>query len=113
MTDTASAITLLLTKATEDFPRIIGQPTDDDVFRIREVLMPILHNIEYSNFVPVGGNAHNLVGIIQDTASYTADWNAPFPRPARPPPYDIKIADDATNVVKNRMEAAHCTLIDN
>jgi hypothetical protein len=112
MTDAASAITLLLAKATEEFPRIIGQPTDDDVFRIREALMPLLHNIEYANFVPAGGNAHNLVGIIQETAAYTADWNAPFPRPARPPPYDINIADDATNVVKNRMEAAHRTLIE-
>jgi hypothetical protein len=65
MTDTATAIMLLLAKATEDHPRIIGQPTDDDIFKIREALMPILHNIEYANFVPVGGTAHNLVGLIQ------------------------------------------------
>ena len=112
MTDTATAITLLLAKATEEFPHIIGQPTDDDIFKIREALMPILHNIEYANFVPAGGNAHNLVGLIQETASYTADWHAAFPRPVRPAPYDINIADIATNVVKNRMEAAHRTLID-
>jgi hypothetical protein len=112
MTDTAAAITLLLAKATEDFPHIIGQPTDDDIFKIREALMPILHNIEYANFVPTGGTAHNLVGLIQETASYTADWHAAFPRPVRPAPYDITIADNATNVVKNRMEAAHRTLID-
>jgi len=64
MTDSATAITLLFAKATEDFTRMIGQPTDDDIFNMREVLMPILHNIKYANFVPPGGNAHNLVGII-------------------------------------------------
>jgi hypothetical protein len=74
--------------------------------------MPLLHNIEYANFVPAGGNAHNLVGLIQETSAYVADWNTAFPQPARPPPYDITIDDNATNVVKNRMEAAHRTLID-
>ena len=54
MTDTETAITLLLAKATEEFPHIIGQPTDDDIFKIRKALMPILHNIKYVNFVPVG-----------------------------------------------------------
>jgi len=112
MTDTAMAITLLLAKVTDEHPRIIGQPTDDDIFKIREALMPILHNIEYANFVLVGGTAHNLVGLIQETASYTADWHAAFPRPAHPAPYDTSIADDATNVVKNRMEDAHRTRIE-
>jgi hypothetical protein len=112
MTDTTTAITLFLVKATEDFPRIIGQPTDDDIFKIREALMPILHNIEYANFVPAGGNAHNLVGLIQETAAYTADWHVPFPRPVCPVPYAINIANNVTNVVKNCMEAAHRTMID-
>jgi len=111
MTDSAAAITLLLAKATEEFSPIIGQPTDDDIFKIREALMPILHNIEYANFVPAGGNAHNLVGLIQETAAYMADWHAAFPRPACPAPYDTNIDDNATSVVKNRMEAAHRTLI--
>ena len=110
MTDTAAAITLLLAKAAEEFSPIIGQPTADDIFKIRKALMPILHKIEYANFVPAGGNAHNLVGLIQETLAYVANWNAAFPRPARPAPYDITINDNATNVLKNRMEAASVRL---
>ena len=112
MTDSVAAITLLLAKATEEYTPILGQPTDDDIFKMRETLMPILHNIEFANFVPAGGNAHNLVGIIQEPSAYHADWHAAFPRPARPAPYDTNIDDNATSVVKNRMEAAHRTLID-
>lgn len=111
MTDTVAAITLLLAKAREEFTPVVGQPTDDDIFRMREALMPLLHNIEYANFVPAGANAHNLVGLIQETTSYVNDWHEAFPRPARPSPYDDTIPDNATTVVKNRMEAAHHTLI--
>jgi len=112
MTDTVAAITLLLEKMTEEFMPIIGQSTGNDIFKICEALMPILHNIKYANFVPVGGNAHNLVGLIQETLAYVANWNVAFPRPARLAPYDITIDDNATNVVKNCMAAAHRTLID-
>jgi len=101
MTNTAAAITLLLAKATGEFSHIIGQPTDDDILKICEALMSILHNIEYANFVPVGGNAHNLVGLIQEALAYVANWHTALPRPARPAPYDTNIADNATNVVKN------------
>jgi hypothetical protein len=101
MTDSVVAITLLLAKATEEFSPIIGQPTDDDIFKICKTLMPILHNIEYANFVPVGENAHNLVGLIQETLAYVADWHTAFPRPARPAPYDTNIDNNATNFVKN------------
>ena len=72
-TDSVAAITLLLAKATEEFAPIVGQPTDDNIFDMREVLMPILFNIEYALVVPVGSNAHNLVGLIQETTSYAAD----------------------------------------
>ena len=39
-------IELLLATAAANFTPIVGQPTDDDIFAIKKVLMPILHNIE-------------------------------------------------------------------
>ena len=69
MTDTVAAITLLLAKTMEEFTPIIGQPTKDNIFKICKFLTPILHNIKYANFVPAGGNAHNLVGLIQETSA--------------------------------------------
>ena len=101
MTNTITAVTLLIAKVTEEFSPIIGQPTDNDIFKIRKALMPILHNIKYANFVPVGGNTHNLVGLIQETSAYVAHWHTVFPQPARPAPYDTNIANNATNFVKN------------
>ena len=79
MTNSVAAITLLLAKATEEFTPILGPPTDNNIFKICETLMPILHNIEYAKFVPPGGNAHNLVGLIQEASAYVTDWHAVFP----------------------------------
>ena len=107
----AHAISALLAKAAESHPRISGQPTDDDIFKMTEVLYPILHNAKYDMIVVPGHINHNLVGLIQHTTSYAATWGAPFPRPLRPPPYDTHIPDDATPVVRNRMEAAHATVV--
>jgi hypothetical protein len=53
----------------------------------------------------------DLVGLIQETTPYAADWNEAFPRPARPAQYDTNIDDNAMTVVKNCMDAALCTLI--
>ena len=86
MTNTVAVIMLLLAKAIEKFTPIIGQPTDDDIFKIRKALIPILNNIEYANFIPAGGNTHNLVGLIQETLSYVAGWNVAFPQLAHTAP---------------------------
>ena len=100
-------IELLLATAAANFTPIVGQPTDDDIFNIKKVLMPILHNIEY-DMAPVAGRAlHNLVGLIQPIATYVATWTVAFPIPVRLPTYDPTIPDAATSVVRNRMEAAH------
>ena len=99
LTDSVAAITLLLAKATEEFTPILGHPTDNSIFKMRKTIMPILHNIKYANFFPIGGTAHNLVGLIQESSAYGADWHAVFPRPARPAPYDINVAGNATTVV--------------
>jgi hypothetical protein len=107
----AAYIKQLLKKAAESHPRISGQPTDDDIFKMTEVLYPILHNANYDMITVAGQINHNLVGLIKDDVSYTATWTAPFPRPVRLAPYDPNIPDAATPVVHNRMEATHATVV--
>ena len=107
------AIGALLAKAAESHPRISGQTKDDNIFKMTEVLYPILHNAKYDMIVVPGHINHNLVGLIQHTTSYAATWGALFPKPLRPPPYNTHIPDGATPVVCNCMEAAHATVVSN
>ena len=99
-------IALVFADVTAKTTPINGNPTDDDLTALRDLLYPILLSIPYD----VNG-VHNLVGLIQPTATYVANWTAAFPRPARPATYDPNIANDATPVVRARMEAAHSALI--
>ena len=107
----ATATALLLATAASDFKPIVVKPTDDDIFNITKVLYPLLHNLKYDEFLVVGVENHNLVGLLQLLAIYTAARGAPFARPANPGPYDLTILDAATPVVRNRMEAAHMVLV--
>jgi hypothetical protein len=109
----AAYIEKLLKKAAESHPRISGQPTDNDIFKMMEVLYPILHNADYNMITIAGQVNHNLIGLIRHDVSYIATWTAPFPRPVRPAPYDLNIPDAATPVVCNRKEAAHATVVSN
>jgi hypothetical protein len=77
-----------------------------------KVLYPILHNAKYDEFVVAGVYNHNIIGILQLAALYISARGEPFPRPTNPGPYDLNIPDNATSVVRNRMEAAHNTLVD-
>ncbi len=103
------AITALFAEAANAFTPIQGNPTDDDLTAIREILTPLLFDIPYDETGPTPGrpNVHNLIGLIEPDAAYIAEWNEAFPRPARPAPYDPTIAADATAVTRNRMEAKH------
>ena len=64
-TTMATYIALLLAKAAKMHPRIMGQPTYNDIFAMTEVLFPILHNADYDTIVVSGCINHNLVGLIQ------------------------------------------------
>jgi hypothetical protein len=88
-----------------DFSPIISQPMVNGIFCIHEVLMPTLHDIDF-DMERTQGN-HNLVGLIQETTSYAATWLTTFPRPTRLAAYDNQIPNNATPVVRNRMEAIH------
>ena len=107
----ATATTLLIATASENFTPIVGKPTDDDIFNITKVLYPLLHSLKYDEFPVAGVQDHNLIGLLQLDTIYPAARGAAFARPANPGPYDLTIPDAATPVVRNRMEAAHMVLI--
>ena len=70
-------ITASFSAATASFQPIVGQPTDDDLTALREVLYPLLLEIPYNE-----PGSHNLIGLIEPTMSYAATWGAAFPVPA-------------------------------
>ena len=107
----ATATTLLIATASENFTPIVGKPSDDDIFNITKVLYPLLHSLKYDEFTVAGVQDDNLIGLLQPTTIYAAARGGAFVRPANPGPYDLAIPDDATPVVRNRMEAAHTVLI--
>lgn len=101
---TPEEITTLFATAAASFQPIAGQPTDDDLTALREVLYPLLLDIPYDE--DGAHPRHNLIGLVEPTASYTATWGEAFPIPPRPPAYPA-IANDATAVVRARGEAQH------
>lgn len=102
---TPEEITASFAAAAATFAPIQGQPTDDDLTALRDVLYPLLLEIPYDE-----EGEHNLVGLLEPTASYTATWGSAFTIPLRPPAYP-DIPNDATPVVRARREAEHAVLI--
>jgi len=102
---TPEEITTSFSSAAASFQPIVGQPTDDDLTALRDILYPLLLEIPYDE-----PGTHNLIGLIEPTTSYTSTWGAAFPIPDRPPTYPV-IANDATPVVRARAEAEHAVLV--
>jgi hypothetical protein len=89
----------LFGQLTTTFPTIIGQPTDDDVKRLRKMLTDLLQSID------VSGGADSLSGLIDDVADYQATYGHPFDALLLPmAPYDPSIASDATDAVRAKTE---------
>ena len=82
---------------------IVGQPTYDDLRRIRELLYPLLLEIPYDE----EQGKHNLVGLILPAAEYKKEFGRVFVRPTKPGAYDDTIAADANNRVRAEAEAKH------
>ncbi len=76
---TPEEITALFATAATTFQPIIGQPTDDDLTALRDVLYPLLLDIPYDE--DGAHPRHNLIGLIEPTGSYTTTWGAAFPIP--------------------------------
>ena len=85
------------------FEPITDQPSDTDLTRLREAVLPLLLQILYDET----GGTHNLIGIIRAKLAYLKRYGEAFPEPTRVGAYDLEIDDDATAVVRARLEAAH------
>ena len=64
---TPEEITAVFATVAAAFTPITHQPTDDDLVALRDVLYPILLDIPYDE-----DGQHNLIGLIEPMASYTA-----------------------------------------
>mgnify|MGYP006970027925 CR=1 FL=1 len=73
---------MLFATAAASFPAIVGQLTDDDLTTMCEVLYPLLFDIPYDQGTGPGEFNHNLIGLIEPTATYSAMWGEAFPIPA-------------------------------
>ena len=82
-------ISTLFAEALNKFEPITSQPTDSHLAELRKMLPQILLIITYDK----KNRIHNLVGIIQDPTTYTADYTAAFPYPSKPAFYDAPIRE--------------------
>ena len=85
------------------FEPITDQPSDSDLTRLREAIAPLLLQIPYDDM----GGVHNLIGIVWAKPAYLKRYGKAFPEPTRVGAYDLEIDDNATSVVRARLEAAH------
>jgi hypothetical protein len=84
----------LFGQLTTTFPTILGQQTDDDVKRLREMLTNLLQSIDIS------GGTDSLSGLINDVANYHSIYDHSFDTLLFPmAAYDPSIASDATDAV--------------
>ena len=89
--------------ALDNFDPITDQPSDSDLTRLREAIAPLLLQIPYDET----GGTHNLIGIVRAKPAYLKRYGEAFPKPTRVGAYDLEIDNDATAVVRARLEAAH------
>ena len=89
--------------ALDNFEPITNQPSDSDITRLREAIAPLLLQNPYDKT----GGAHNLIGIFRAKPAYLKRYGKAFPEPMRVGAYDLEIDDNATSVVRARLEAAH------
>ena len=89
--------------ALDNFDPITDQPSDSDLTRLQEAISPLLLQIPYDDT----GGVHNLIGIVRAKPVYLKRYGEAFPEPTRVGAYDLDIDDDATSVVRARLEAAH------
>lgn len=89
----------LFGQLTTSYPTILGQPSDDDVKRLRETLTNLLQSID------IPGGTDSLSGLIDDSADYQAAYGHPFNPLLLPmPAYNPSIAPDATDAVRVKAE---------
>ena len=100
---TPDEIVAKFSAATNYFEPILNQPSDTDLTGLQEAITPLLLKILYDET----GRTHNLIGIIRAKPAYLKCYGEAFPEPKKVGAYDPEIDDDATAVVRARLEAAH------
>ena len=79
----------LFERLAENIPVIAQQPTEEDVYDLYEAVYPVLLDIEYD----ATEGKHNLVGLVDTDADYTAQYNESFPIPTRVGVYDESLLE--------------------
>ena len=97
-------LTLAIQKATEVFTVIVDRPTDNDIFDIRQLLVPVLMKTTYDELTL----KHNLLGFILPTERYEHIYNnGAYAIPPVIPLYNDNIDKDATRLEINSAEGKH------
>ena len=86
---------LLFADLASTYEAIIGQPSDSDIVKMREVISEVLYQIPYDDEKGI----HNLVGLIQDKTSYLAEYKKAFTSPTKPGIYDPSIIESTKDAV--------------
>ena len=98
-----TALALALVTATVAFLPIAGQPTEDDLVRINDMLASIRLKVTYD----CANGVQNVWGLMADADRYLHHYSLAFVRPAtRPAVYDPAIVEGASRVECTRTEAA-------
>ena len=71
---TPEEFTALFMEAGIHFPAILGKPTNNNFASFKDMLMPLLINLDCDMNGP-----HNIIGLVQNTTNHAGQWNAPFP----------------------------------
>ena len=100
---TPDNIVAKLLAALDHFKPILDQPSDTDLTRLQEAVAPLLLKIPYDET----DGTQNLIGIIRAKPAYLKRYGEAFAEPKRVRDYDLEIDDDATAVIRARLEASH------
>ena len=96
-------VPLLFAELASSYEAIIGQPSDSDIVKMREVISEDLYHIPYDDEKGI----HNLVGLIQEKMSYLAEYKKAFTSPTKPGIYDPEIIESTKDAVRSQKEAIH------
>ena len=89
--------------ALNNFELITGQPSDTNLTRLWEAVVPLLIHIPYDET----GGKQNLISLIRPKLAYVDRYGKVFPDTKRVGAYGTDIDNNAMPVVRARLEAAH------
>ena len=89
-------VPLLFTDLASTYEAIIGQPSDSEIFKIRDRVYEVRYQISYDEEKGIC----NLVSLIQDKESYTAEYTSAFTSPKKPRIYNSSIVEAIKDAVR-------------